>query len=85
MKGYNRGVGVLLILMLMGSIIGGWLGTFLGRVFPEVQLLQQTESLGLSPTTLDVRVFTLTLGFGLKLNLLSLVGAAAGYIVYRKY
>ena len=84
MKGYGRGVGVLIILILLGSIIGGWLGTFLARVFPGIDLLQHAESIGLTPTTLDLRVLTLTLGFGLKLNLLSLMGAVTGYLVYRR-
>ena len=82
----SRGVGVLIVLLLAGSIIGGWLGAYLGQAFPGVHLLQQTEVLGLNPpTTLDLRVLTLTIGFGLRLNIISLVGLVAGYLVYKRY
>ncbi|NPV90183.1 MAG: DUF4321 domain-containing protein [Firmicutes bacterium] len=86
MRSGSRGVGILIVLLLAGSIIGGWLGAYLGRAFPAVHLLQQTEALGLTPpTTLDLGVLTFTIGFGLRLNIMSLVGMAAGYLVYKRY
>lgn len=85
MKGYgSRNAGILLIMLVIGAIVGGWLGAALSRFYPQLSIFQLTETVGLPPTTLDLYVVTLTLGFLLKINLFSILGLIAGYLVYRK-
>ena len=85
MKGHTfRGAGVLVILLVIGGIIGSWLGIVLEKLWPDIGILNQTQVVGLPPTTLDLQVFSLTLGFVLRLNLLTVGGFLLAYLVYRK-
>lgn len=85
MKGYaDKGAWVLVILLIIGGIIGSWLGIVLVRVWPALALFNQTEVVGLPPTTLDLQVFSMTFGFVLRLNILTVVGFILAYLVYRK-
>lgn len=79
-----RGTGILVILLVAGGIIGSWLGIMLEEFWPGLGMLGQTQVVGLPPTTLDLQVFSVTLGFLLRLNLLSIAGFLLAYWVYRK-
>jgi len=85
MKAYgSRNAGILLIMLVIGAIVGGWAGTALSKFYPQYAIFQLTETVGLPPATLDLYVVNLTLGFLLRINLFSILGMAAGYLVYRK-
>ncbi|MCL5676763.1 MAG: DUF4321 domain-containing protein [Firmicutes bacterium] len=75
--------GYTIFVLLLGAVVG----TLLGQVAASygVKILGQSiSSLSLAPTTLDLRAFTLTLGFSLKMNLMGLIGLLAGFIYVRR-
>ena len=70
-----------IILMLVGSIIG----SILGKVFSNyIPILNYGETIGFGPTTLDLNIITLTLGFSAKLTLSGIIGIIIAIIAYRK-
>ena len=49
-----------------------------------MQMLDQVYSVGLPAFTLDLQVFTFTLGFMLNLSIFTLLGFVLAYLAYRK-
>ena len=54
---------VLLVLLVLGGIIGGWIGQALTKVWPSLAALGSTQSLGIPNFTADLGVFTISFGF----------------------
>lgn len=75
---------VLLVLLVLGGIIGGWLGKFLIEAWPALGILGKTQSIGLPAFTLDLRVFVLHFGFMFNINLFTIIGFVVAYLVFRK-
>lgn len=84
MRAFEGNVWILFILLIIGGIIGSWLGIVLVKIWPEFTLLNQMEVVGLPPTTLDMQVLSITFGFALRLNILTVLGFILSYIIYRK-
>jgi hypothetical protein len=84
----KRNMGWLLLFLAVGALLGGVLGEILRAVSPEgpiQNIFVQGFDLGLHPpVTLDLRLFSLTLGFTVKANLLTLLGAILGIYLYRQ-
>ncbi len=75
----------LFFLVLVCGLIGGILGEILGEKVIALSFLRKYFSIGLTkPLYLDLKIMTLTLGFELKVNILSLLGIVSGYLIYRK-
>ena len=78
----------LVIFVFVGALLGGVLGEILRVVSPEGPVRDvfiQGFDLGLHPpVTLDLRIFSLTLGFTIKANLLTLLGSILGIYLYRQ-
>jgi hypothetical protein len=72
---------VLVLLLLIGGLSGSALGDALA---PSVPLLKATSTIGLKPSTLDLRFLNLTFGFTFSLGPLTALGLILGYLVYRK-
>lgn len=88
MAGLRKGPGMLVMFIL----IGGFVGSLLSRV-----LRAATESGPLSeffirelhpglhpPVTIDLQLFTITFGFTISLNLLSLLGIILAIYLYKQ-
>lgn len=75
---------ILLLLMVVGGIIGGWLGNAIIKMLPVLSFLGNTQSLGIPSFTVDLQVFTFTFGFVLNINFFTLLGFVLAYIVYRR-
>ena len=75
---------VLLLLLVIGGIIGSVLGQLMTKIWPGMQILGQVYSVGLPAFTLDLQVFTFTLGFMLNLSIFTLLGFILAYLAYRK-
>ncbi|NLC07537.1 MAG: DUF4321 domain-containing protein [Syntrophomonadaceae bacterium] len=80
----DKSAWILLILLIIGGIIGSWLGVVLVKMWPGLGLLGQTEVIGLPPTTLDLQILSVTFGFALRLNLLTVLGFILAYLIYRR-
>lgn len=76
-----KGMSLLLILLLAGASIGGLLGDVLGSHFP---ILIVDKTFGFSPTTIDLGILQMTLGFIFRLNLAGVIGLLLGYLLYRR-
>lgn len=76
--------GQLLIIMLCGIVIGGFIGKYAGDL-PYMGFLKFGETFGLSsPVILDLGIMTLTLGFSFTINIAGIIGLILGIVAYRK-
>jgi hypothetical protein len=71
-----------------GGLLGGVLGEIL-RVFSSEGLIRDLFLAGFSsgvhpPFTLDLHLFTVTVGFTFRINLLTLLGVILGIYVYKQ-
>lgn len=74
----------LLGLFIIGGIIGNCIGDALIRVCPMLAFLAKQQSIGISPTTLSLNVFTVTFGFSFQINFFSILGFILAYYIYRR-
>ncbi len=77
----------LVVLLILGALVGALLGELIRLLFPGgilEQLFARGVSPGLSPATMDLRVFSVTFGFTLRLNLASVLGIGLALFVYRR-
>lgn len=88
MAGAGRGIGLLLLILLMGGVIGSFLGELLGSLLPGgwwQDLLTRGPTVGLvDPATLDLKFLSLTLGLTVKVNLVAVLGLVVAAVVLRK-
>jgi hypothetical protein len=80
---------ILLIFVLIGGLLGGVLGEVLRVMAPQgtIQAIFTTNfTPGISPPlTIDLILLKLTIGFALKINLLSLLGMFLGIYLYKNF
>ncbi len=78
---------ILFIFLLIGGLLGGILGEILHVMAPQgtIQNIFSTHfSLGITqPLTLDLILVKLTLGFTVKINILSILGMFVGIYLYK--
>ena len=78
---------ILLIFVLIGGLLGGVLGEILRVMAPHgtIQTVFATNFvLGITePLTIDLILLKFTIGFVLKINLLSLLGMFLGIYLYK--
>ena len=74
---------ILLVLMLAGIVLGGFLGT-LTQNMESLSWLNYGQSFGLdSPIVLDLGIMILTFGLSIKITIASIIGLIIAAIVYR--
>ena len=88
MASASRGIGLILLVLLVGLTVGAFLGELVGALLPDGfwrNLLSRGPMVGLtSPATLDLRFLSLTLGLALKINLMAVVGVVVAALLLRK-
>ena len=72
---------ILLLLIICGVVIGGFLGELLGKYIP---ILKFGYNLGVSPHTYDLRVIKLTFGLTFNINMFAILGIIIAVMFYRK-
>jgi hypothetical protein len=73
----KKSLGRILVIILLGALLGTTLGEVLALILPEgvvKEFFLRSAQFGIGPTTLDLVIFTLTLGFSIKLNVISVLG-----------
>ncbi len=82
MKGYSspKSPWLLLVLLVIGGLIGGLLGAAFGNMLPILN--QGFDPIGLNPTTINLKVITITFGLIFKLNVASIIGFILALFVY---
>lgn len=78
----GRGLGFLIILLIIGSLVGSLVGLALGNTWPVLQ--QNFPLIGFAPVTIDLSILVVTFGFTLQLNVLSSVGFLLAFLLYLK-
>ncbi len=79
---------LLFFFILLGGLLGGLLGEILRVIAPQGPLqdiFSRIHEIGLAPPlTVDLKLFTITLGFILRINLFSILGILLGIYIYKQ-
>lgn len=79
----NKNFWILLLLLLAGIVLGGFLGN-LAEGIPWLSWLNFGQSFGLdSPLILNFGVLVITFGLSIKITMASIIGVAIALIIYR--
>jgi hypothetical protein len=73
----KKSIGWIFVVILIGAFIGTALGEVLGLILPEgvvKEFFLRSATFGLGPGTLNLVIFTFTLGFSFKINVISVLG-----------
>ena len=83
----QRGIGLLVLVLVAGLLIGSLLGEIAGGFltgWPH-DLFTRGPTIGLtSPATLDLRFLSLTFGLALKVNLVGVLGVVLAALTLRR-
>ena len=80
----SQNIWVLVLLMLAGVILGGFIGNALGGI-SALSWLGYGSSFGLSsPLVLDLGVLTLQFGLTIRFTIAGIIGIVLAFFIYRK-
>lgn len=80
----NKNKWTLLLILLSGIVLGGFLG-HLCRKVGWLKWLAYGQTFGLSePIVLDLGILVLTFGLTISINIASIIGIIIGIIIYKK-
>ena len=80
----DKNIWILLVFILSGLVIGGLLGNIASKV-NGLDWLSYGQSFGLTqPVVLDLNIINITFGFGLKINVASIIGIVLAIFIYKK-
>lgn len=86
---YKRGIGLVALVFFLGVVLGSVLGELIGVLFSEDSVMRQLFVSGsefqVGPLFFNLVVFTFTLGFSLKVNLVSILGIIIVAFLLRMY
>lgn len=79
---------LLILFILLGGLFGGLLGEILRAIAPAGPLqdiFAKIQEIGLNPPfTIDLKLFTITFGFMLRINLFTILGVLLGIYIYKQ-
>lgn len=81
MKTKNKNVWVLLLLLLSGSVVGGFIGDVFKTTF---KWLSYGKTLGFDTFTLDLNIIKITLGFVMSINIASIIGIMIAIFIFSR-
>jgi len=83
----RRSVALIALLLFLGIIVGTVLGEAIGLVLPEGKVVRDVfvnaTDLHVGPVHVDLVVFSFTLGFSLRVNMMSVIGIFAVLLFLR--
>ena len=80
----SQNIWVLVMLMLAGVVLGGFIGNALGGI-SALSWLGYGRSFGLSsPLVLDLGVLTLQFGLTIRFTIAGIIGIVLAFLIYRK-
>ena len=80
----NKSQWTLLLILLSGIVLGGFIG-YLCRNVSFLSWLNYGQTFGLSsPVVLDLGIIILTFGLTISINIASILGIIIGIIIYKK-
>ncbi len=85
----RRPLAVLALILFLGIVVGTVFGEVVGILLPEGKVIRDvfvnSIDLHVGPLHLDLVVFSFTLGFSLKVNLMSAIGVVLVSLLLRWY
>ena len=85
----KRRIGMIALVFFLGVILGSVVGEVIGLLLPEGNVLRELFVSGkefrVGPAHLDMVVFSFTIGFTLKVNLVSVLGIIIVAFMLRIY
>lgn len=85
----KRRIGIVALVFFLGVIIGSVVGEIIGLLLPEGNVFRDLFVAGkdfvVEPVTIDLIVFTFTVGFSITVNLVSVLGIVVVGILLRMY
>ena len=79
----NKNFWILLLLLLSGIVLGGFLGSLAAGI-PWLSWLNFGQSFGLdTPLILNLGVLVITFGLSIKIIIASIIGVALALLIYR--
>lgn len=79
----NKNIWVLLILLLTGVVLGGFIGNVTEGI-PALSWLSFGESFGLNtPLVLDFGILVVTFGLSIRITMAGIIGVVLALLVYR--
>ena len=85
----RRPLAVVALIMFLGIIVGTVVGEVVGLLLPEGKVIRDvvvsSTDFHLGPLHLDLVVFSFTIGFSIRVNLMSAVGIFLVALVLRWY
>jgi hypothetical protein len=84
----RKPLGYVVLILILGAMLGTLLGELIGLVLPTgvvKEFFLRSGGLTLEPVTLNAVVFTVTVGFSLKLNVVGLIGLVLAIYLLRWY
>ncbi|MCF7825002.1 MAG: DUF4321 domain-containing protein [Candidatus Marinimicrobia bacterium] len=88
----RRNIKIIVLMIFAGAIIGSLLGDVAAALLPEsvvrdfFVLAFDSSNYGLAkPFVLDLRIFSLTFGFTIRVNFMGVVGMGVAYYLLRYY
>jgi len=79
----QRNAGFLFLLILTCGLIGGFIGEMLKPYLPSI--LSESFNIGIGPSSIDLKLISLTIGFSMSMNFFSILGLVTALIIYRKF
>ena len=85
----RRKLGVVALVFFLGVILGSVIGEVIGILLPDGNVIKELFTSGkefvFGPAKIDLIVFTFTIGFSLKVNLISILGIVAVAFLLKLY
>jgi hypothetical protein len=85
----DRGLGLVLLVVVVGLVVGSLLGELVGQLAGPGRLkdlLTHGPTIGLTPpSTLDLRLLSVTFGIVFKVNVVGVLGIIVALIVIRRF
>lgn len=85
----RRSLAVVALVLFLGIVVGTVVGEVVGILLPEGKTIRDvfvnSTDLHVGPLHLDLVVFSFTLGFSLKVNLMSVIGIFVVALMLRWY
>lgn len=84
----RKSIGYMILVIVLGAMIGTLLGELITLLLPTgvvKEFFLKSASFAVGPATLDVRLFSITLGLTIKLNIVGLFGIGIAIYMLRWY
>ncbi len=85
----KRRIGMIALVFFLGVVLGSVVGEVIGLLLPDGNVIRELVGSGkevrVGPAYLDMIVFTVTIGFTLKVNLVSVLGIIVVAFMLKMY